>query len=198
MVLRAEEAPATGDSRLPQTCSVQCRGPLTRPRTAAGGYQDIKMQVCYTANLSWQAVLCLGPTCGAMEHERTHSRRCFGYLRPQPLPDSLCLITRATVAVAYALDYRFVSVLSSFPIFSLFQLLKDSTDALVLRFVYYFIGRMLRESGPMGSHNEGGGVPAPQWDAMTDGAPGMFFGGSTAPLIALRLECPGPRTALVC
>ena len=42
----------------------------------------------------------------------------------------------------------------------------------MLRYVYYFIGRMLRESGLSGSNNEGGGVPTPVWDAMTDGSVG--------------------------
>lgn len=47
------------------------------------------------------------------------------------------------------------------------QLHKTSDDRSVLRYVYYFLARLLAESGAQGV-TPGGGIPTPNWDALAD------------------------------
>lgn len=47
------------------------------------------------------------------------------------------------------------------------QLHQSSEDKTVLRYVYYFLARLLAESGAQGV-TPGGGIPTPNWDALAD------------------------------
>lgn len=47
------------------------------------------------------------------------------------------------------------------------QLHQSSEDRSVLRYVYYFLARLLAESGAQGV-TPGGGLPTPNWDALAD------------------------------
>ena len=47
------------------------------------------------------------------------------------------------------------------------QLHQLSEDRSVLRYVYYFLARLLAESGAQGV-TSGGGLPTPNWDALAD------------------------------
>lgn len=47
------------------------------------------------------------------------------------------------------------------------QLLQQSEDRNVLRYVYYYLARILYDSDPEGL-SPGGGIPTPNWDAVAD------------------------------
>jgi hypothetical protein len=47
------------------------------------------------------------------------------------------------------------------------QLHEQAEDRQVLRYVYYFLARLLAESGAQGVA-PGGGIPTPNWDALAD------------------------------
>ncbi|CAK9198631.1 unnamed protein product [Sphagnum troendelagicum] len=50
---------------------------------------------------------------------------------------------------------------------SLLKLHEQAEDRQVLRYVYYFLARLLAESGAQGV-TPGGGIPTPNWDALAD------------------------------
>ncbi|KAK4755582.1 hypothetical protein SAY87_009339 [Trapa incisa] len=50
---------------------------------------------------------------------------------------------------------------------SLLMLNQQSEDRSILRYVYYYLARILSDSGTQGS-NPGGGIPTPNWDALAD------------------------------
>ncbi|KAI4311803.1 hypothetical protein MLD38_036669 [Melastoma candidum] len=47
------------------------------------------------------------------------------------------------------------------------SLLMQCEDHTVLRYVYYYLARILSDTGPQGL-NPGGGIPTPNWDALAD------------------------------
>lgn len=47
------------------------------------------------------------------------------------------------------------------------QLNQQCEDRSILRYVYYYLARILSDSGTKGS-NPGGGIPTPNWDALAD------------------------------
>ncbi|KAF8025433.1 hypothetical protein BT93_F2307 [Corymbia citriodora subsp. variegata] len=50
---------------------------------------------------------------------------------------------------------------------SLLMLSQQCDDRSVLRYVYYYLARILSDTGTQGS-NPGGGIPTPNWDALAD------------------------------
>jgi hypothetical protein len=54
-------------------------------------------------------------------------------------------------------------------VFSLFfwQLNQQCEDRSVLRYVYYYLARILSDTGAQGL-STGGGIPTPNWDALAD------------------------------
>lgn len=50
---------------------------------------------------------------------------------------------------------------------SVLQLIQQCEDRNILRYVYYYLARILTDTGTQGS-NPGGGIPTPNWDALAD------------------------------
>jgi len=50
---------------------------------------------------------------------------------------------------------------------NLLQLDQQCEDRTILRYVYYYLARILSDTGSQGL-NPGGGIPTPNWDALAD------------------------------
>ncbi|KAG9160397.1 hypothetical protein Leryth_008799 [Lithospermum erythrorhizon] len=71
---------------------------------------------------------------------------------------------------------------------SLLMLDQQCGDRTVLRYVYYYLARILADSGSQGL-NSGGGIPTPNWDALADiGAAGGVTRADVVPKIVDRLS----------
>lgn len=58
-------------------------------------------------------------------------------------------------------------LVKSYIVISFLQLNQQCEDRSVLRYVYYYLARILSDTGAQGV-GTGGGIPTPNWDALAD------------------------------
>lgn len=76
----------------------------------------------------------------------------------------ICSVSKSNCV--YIIEVPLVLVKSCIIIFSL-QLNQQCEDRSVLRYVYYYLARILSDTGAQGL-STGGGIPTPNWDALAD------------------------------
>lgn len=78
------------------------------------------------------------------------------------------------------------------------QLGQQCEDRAVLRYVYYYLARILSDTGAQGL-TSGGGIPTPNWDALADiDAVGGVTRADVVPLIVDRLFTESLNTDVDC
>lgn len=78
------------------------------------------------------------------------------------------------------------------------QLDQQCEDRTVLRYVYYYLARILADTGSQGL-NPGGGIPTPNWDALADiDAGGGVTRADVVPRIVNQLTTEATNTDVEC
>lgn len=78
------------------------------------------------------------------------------------------------------------------------QLNQQCEDRTVLRYVYYYLARILSDTGAQGL-NPGGGIPTPNWDALADiDAVGGVTRADVVPRVVLQLTTEASNTDTEC
>lgn len=82
--------------------------------------------------------------------------------------------------------------------FFIIQLDQQCEDRTVLRYVYYYLARILADTGSQGL-NPGGGIPTPNWDALADiDAVGGVTRADVVPRIVNQLTTEATNTDVEC
>ena len=112
----------------------------------------------------------------------------------------MCYLQKTFLALAFLKKLFWQGDVMHVIIYFLFilQLNQQCEDRTVLRYVYYYLARILSDNGAQGL-SSGGGIPTPNWDALADiDAGGGVTRADVVPRIVEQLSVEASNAEIEC